>query len=374
MHILFAGGGTAGHVNPALSVADYIKKNYKDVKISYIGTAKGIESRLVPAAGFDFYTINASGFQRSVSFNSLKRNIVAVYDAVSGSVKARKLLKELKPDVVVGTGGYVSGPVLSQAAKLGIKTAIHEQNAYPGVTTKMLIPLVDKVMLAMPDAKKRLKTEKEYIITGNPIREKVMFADREEARKKLGIGNKKLVLSFGGSLGARAINNAALTLCENAIIHKDFYFYHATGKINYRDFLPRFEQKGYNENIKNVKIFEYINNMDELMAAADLIICRAGAITLGELQACGKPAVLIPSPYVAENHQYFNALTLKNDGAAELIEEKDLNGDLLLKKVLELIADDGKLANMSKCAKKGAIIDSNKRIAEVVIGLIKGDI
>ena len=374
MHILFAGGGTAGHVNPALSVADYIKKNYKDVKISYIGTAKGIESRLVPAAGFDFYTINASGFQRSVSFNSLKRNIVAVYDAVSGSVKARKLLKELKPDVVVGTGGYVSGPVLSQAAKLGIKTAIHEQNAYPGVTTKMLIPLVDKVMLAMPDAKKRLKSEKEYIITGNPIREKVMFADREEARKKLGIGNKKLVLSFGGSLGARAINNAALTLCENAIIHKDFYFYHATGKINYRDFLPRFEQKGYNENIKNVKIFEYINNMDELMAAADLIICRAGAITLGELQACGKPAVLIPSPYVAENHQYFNALTLKNDGAAELIEEKDLNGDLLLKKVLELIADDGKLANMSKCAKKGAIIDSNKRIAEVVIGLIKGDI
>lgn len=374
MHILFAGGGTAGHVNPALSVADYIKKNYKDVKISYIGTAKGIESRLVPAAGFDFYTINASGFQRSVSFNSLKRNIVAVYDAVSGSVKARKLLKELKPDVVVGTGGYVSGPVLSQAAKLGIKTAIHEQNAYPGVTTKMLIPLVDKVMLAMPDAKKRLKTEKEYIITGNPIREKVMFADREEARKKLGIGNKKLVLSFGGSLGARAINNAALTLCENAIIHKDFYFYHATGKINYRDFLPRFEQKGYNENIKNVKIFEYINNMDELMAAADLIICRAGAITLGELQACGKPAVLIPSPYVAENHQYFNALTLKNDGAAELIEEKELNGEVLLKKVLELIADDGKLANMSKCAKKGAIIDSNKRIAEVVIGLIKGDI
>lgn len=374
MHILFAGGGTAGHVNPALSVADYIKKNYKDVKISYIGTAKGIESRLVPAAGFDFYTINASGFQRSVSFNSLKRNIVAVYDAVSGSVKARKLLKELKPDVVVGTGGYVSGPVLSQAAKLGIKTAIHEQNAYPGVTTKMLIPLVDKVMLAMPDAKKRLKTEKEYIITGNPIREKVMFADREEARKKLGIGNKKLVLSFGGSLGARAINNAALTLCENAIIHKDFYFYHATGKINYRDFLPRFEQKGYNENIKNVKIFEYINNMDELMAAADLIICRAGAITLGELQACGKPAILIPSPYVAENHQYFNALTLKNDGAAELIEEKDLNGDLLLKKVLELIADDGKLANMSKCAKKGAIIDSNKRIAEVVVGLKKGDI
>ena len=374
MHILFAGGGTAGHVNPALSVADYIKKNYNDVKISYIGTAKGIESRLVPAAGFDFYTINASGFQRSVSFNSLKRNIVAVYDAVSGSVKARKLLKELKPDVVVGTGGYVSGPVLSQAAKLGIKTAIHEQNAYPGVTTKMLIPLVDKVMLAMPDAKKRLKTEKEYIITGNPIREKVMFADREEARKKLGIGNKKLVLSFGGSLGARAINNAALTLCENAIKHKDFYFYHATGKINYRDFLPRFEQKGYNENIENVKIFEYINNMDELMAAADLIICRAGAITLGELQACGKPAILIPSPYVAENHQYFNALTLKNDGAAELIEEKELNGDLLLKKVLELIADDGKLANMSKCAKKGAIIDSNKRIAEVVVGLIKGDI
>lgn len=374
MHILFAGGGTAGHVNPALSVADYINKNYKDVKISYIGTAKGIESRLVPAAGFDFYTINASGFQRSISFNSLKRNIVAVYDAVSGSVKARKLIKELKPDVVVGTGGYVSGPVLSQAAKLGVKTAIHEQNAYPGVTTKMLIPLVDKVMLAMPDAKKRLKADKEYIITGNPIRENVMFADREEARKKLGLGNKKFVLSFGGSLGARAINNAALTLCENAIKHKDFYFYHATGKINYRDFLPRFEQKGYNENIENVKIFEYINNMDELMAAADLIICRAGAITLGELQACGKPSILIPSPYVAENHQYFNALTLKNDGAAELIEEKDLNGDLLLEKVLELIADDEKLSNMSKCAKMGAIIDSNKRIAEVVVGLIKGDI
>ncbi len=370
MHILFAGGGTAGHVNPALSVADYIKKNYNDVRISYIGTKKGIESRLVPAEGYDFYTINASGFQRKLSLNSLKRNIVAVYDAISGSQKARRLLKELKPDVVVGTGGYVSGPVLSQAAKLGIRTAIHEQNAYPGITTKMLIPMVDKVMLAMPDAKKRLKKDREYIITGNPIRETVTFADRDCARHKLGLGDKKLVLSFGGSLGARAINNAAITLCKHAIKKNDFYLYHATGRVNYKDFINRFEEVGYNENIPNVKILEYIDNMDELMAAADLVICRAGAITLGELQACGKASILIPSPYVAENHQYFNALTLKNNGAAELIEEKDLTGDIMLKTVLELLEDDEKLSDMMKNAKKSAILDSNKKIADVIIGLL----
>lgn len=366
MHILFAGGGTAGHINPALAVAGYIKEQQPDTRISYIGTAQKLEAKLVPAAGYDFYTIDVAGFQRKLTFKNIYRNIIAVEKMFSSSRKARKLLKELKPDIVIGTGGYVSGPVLREAVKLGIKTAIHEQNAYPGITTKALAPNVDRVMLAMPEAEKHLNLKSKPVITGNPVRGELTRLSREHARRALGLDNERpLILSFGGSLGARPINEAVVGLIREHNGSKKYYHIHGAGKAGYETTLAalKSECKSLSDEIS---VKEYINNMDECMAAADLVICRAGAITLSELAVCGKPSILIPSPYVAENHQYHNAMTLKSCGAAEVIEEKELTQEQLTKVVLELISDKEKLARMSENAKNAAIADSKERIYNVV--------
>jgi UDP-N-acetylglucosamine--N-acetylmuramyl-(pentapeptide) pyrophosphoryl-undecaprenol N-acetylglucosamine transferase len=366
MHILFAGGGTAGHINPALAVAGYIKERHPDAKISYIGTAQKLEARLVPEKGYDFYTIDVAGFQRKITPENIIKNISAVKKAFVSSRDSKKYLQQLKPDIVVGTGGYVSGPVLKQAQKLGFKTAIHEQNAFPGVTTKMLAPGADAVMLAMPEAKKYLKLKREPIITGNPIRGELLTVKREDARKKLGLDNRPLILSFGGSLGAMRVNEAVSELIKEHNGSEKYYHIHATGKFGF---------DAFNESIKDINLSdmitvrEYINDMDICMAAADLVICRAGAITLGELQACGKPSILIPSPYVAENHQFHNAMTLKKAGAAELIEEKELSGKSLAQKVNELLQNPSHLQRMGESARKSAIIDANERIYNTIMSL-----
>ena len=368
MHILFAGGGTAGHINPALAVAGYIREKHPDAHISYIGTPDKLEAKLVPEKGYNFRTISVAGFQRKLSLKNIGRNINAAAKAVTSSIDAKKILKEIQPDVVVGTGGYVSGPVLREAVKLKIKTAIHEQNAYPGITTKMLASSVDAVMLAMPEAEKYLKLNKKPFITGNPIRSELLNISRTAAREKLGLDSRPLILSFGGSLGALKINQAVSGLIEWHNGSQRFYHIHGTGKSGYEVVKNYFSEKGIKLS-DEIDIREYISDMDVCMAAADLIICRAGAITLSELLACGKPAILIPSPYVAENHQYHNAMTLKRLGAAEIIEEKDLTTEKLIETVENLIENKPKLEAMASAAKKGAIIDANERIYEIIMRL-----
>lgn len=366
MRILFAGGGTAGHINPALAVAGYIKERHPDAEISYIGTADKLESKLVPEKGYDFYTIDVAGFQRQLSVKNIGRNINAVKKVFTSSIDSKRILNKVKPDIVIGTGGYVSGPVLREAQKCGFKTAIHEQNAFPGVTTKMLAQKANKVMLAMPEAEKYLKLNKKAVVTGNPIRGELLSISKEEARKKLGLDNRPLILSFGGSLGARRINEAVTELIKWHNGSEKFYHIHAAGKSGYNTML---------DNLKNVKLSsmiqvrEYINDMDVCMAAADLVVCRSGAITLGELQACGKPSVLIPSPYVAENHQFFNAMTLKRAGSAQVLEEKDLSGKTLIDTVSHLIENKPLLDKMGESAKKHAILDANERIYQVIMQL-----
>lgn len=367
MHILFTGGGTAGHINPALSVADYIKNEHPETKISYIGTADKLESRLVPEKGYDFYTIDVAGFQRKITFNNIKRNISALVKVLMASSRARKLLKELKPDVVVGTGGYVCGPVLREASKLGISTVVHESNAIPGVTVKMLAPIVDRVLLSTDDAKKYLKCKNEPVVTGNPVRLEIALADKASARKKLGLDSRPLVLSFGGSLGARLINEAISQLIlEN---NGDYYIIHATGRSGYNSTLELLRQGGYKQN-DNVRLLEYISDMGDYLAAADLVISRAGAITVSELQAAGKPSILIPSPYVAENHQFFNAMMLKKRGAAEIIEEKDLSGESLKRAVEALVFNDERLKCMADNAKSNLVVEANERICKVIFELL----
>lgn len=367
MKILFAGGGTAGHINPALAIAGVFKEKHPDAEIYYIGTPDKLESRLVPEKGYKFYTIEVAGFQRKPTPKNLVRNVVAVKKAISASSRCKKLLREINPDLVVGTGGYVSGPVLKQAQKLGFKTAIHEQNAFPGVTTKLLAKGADIVMLAMPEAKKYLKLNSEPLITGNPVRSELLNISKADARKKLGFDSRPVILSFGGSLGAKIINQTAIELIKWHNGTDKYYHIHGTGKGGYSTF---------NEALKDVtlsdmiSVREYITDMDICMAAADLVICRAGAITLSELQAMGKPSILIPSPYVAENHQFHNAMTLKNVGAARVFEEKDLDFKQLIKTVDELLSDKAALDSMADAAKKSAIINTNEIIYNALYQLI----
>lgn len=375
MHILFAGGGTAGHINPAIAVAAHLKNKYPDCKISYIGTKKGMESRLVPMAGYDFYTIEISGFQRKISLENIKKNVITVFRLFSSTSQSKKLLEELKPDVVVGTGGYVCGPVLRQAAKMGIKTCVHESNAFPGVTIKALSPMVDKVMLAMKAATRHLKRTDNVIITGNPIREALVSITKDEARKKLGIPlDSPVLLSFGGSLGARVINEAVIDLIKQNMSERKYYHFHGTGSSGYSAFCDELNEIGFNYDNDKIKVMEYIDNMDVLMAAADLVICRAGAMTVNELEVCAKPSILIPSPYVAENHQFHNAMAVVNAGAAEIIEEKDLTGESLVRKVNKLITDTKKLQEMQKNAKSLAIDDAVERISDVIVSLCRENI
>ena len=369
MRVLFAGGGTAGHINPAIAGAGYIRSNQPDAELYYIGRKGGMEERLVPAAGINFHGIEVSGFQRQLNWENIKYNINAASQLASASRNARRLLLDIKPDVVMGTGGYVSGPVLRQAAKLGIKCCIHEQNAFAGVANKMLAPKVDAVMLAMPDAEKYFKAKNKPIVTGNPVRESVINMTKQKARGILGMDERPMILSFAGSLGARRINETVADVMawhwkSGQIVH-----YHATGEYGVELMPKLLAEKGVDLNCENIHITEYIDNMDVMLAAADLVICRSGAITISELAVQGKPSVLIPSPNVAENHQYHNAMTLVSRGAAAIVEEKDLTGEKLTQTVSELITDKARLEKMSQNARKCAITDTNERIYRIIMKL-----
>ena len=372
MKIVFACGGTGGHINPAIAVAGTIKEKHPEAQIAFIGNRVGMEATLVPKAGYDFYPIDVAGFQRKINFTNIKRNIGAFYKMFASTAQSGKILKKLKPDVVVGTGGYACGPVLRKAHKLGIKTATHEQNAFPGVTTKLLCKTADEIMVAMPQAIKRLPENRSYVVTGNPVRSSIINMTKEEARKKLGLDNRPMILSLGGSLGARAINEAVAELIGRHGNSGKYYHYHAIGKFG-MDFMPDLiRSKGVDYESKPwLRITEYIYDMDVCMAAADVVINRAGATTLSELEVQGKTSVLIPSPNVAENHQYYNAKALSDNGAAVLIEEKDLTGDKLCDTVFGLLEDKDKLDKMSAAAKKMAVTDSNERIYNVIMKLIE---
>ena len=371
MHIIFAGGGTAGHINPAIAIAGYIRQRHPDAKISFIGNGTGMESKLAPQAGFDFYGINVAGFQRKISLKNIGRNLAAGVKMFTSTIEASRLLKELKPEMVVGTGGYVSGPVVSKAAKMRIPTVIQEQNALPGVTTKMLAPMVNAVLLAMPEAKKYIKSKNPPIISGNPVREELIQADRDESRSKLGLDDRPLILSYGGSLGARKINEAIVGVMKWHNKDAKYYHYHATGKFGIKWMPQLLKESGVDlDNNPQIHLCEYIENMSEVMAACDLVISRAGAITLSEIQAKGKASILIPSPNVSENHQYHNAMALVLRGAAIVVEEKDLTPKLLCDKIASILDNPQKREEMESAAKQGAILDSNAKIYKVIIGLL----
>lgn len=367
MRVIFAGGGTAGHINPALAIAGYLKQKQPDVEILYVGNKGGMEEKLVPKAGFDFTPIRVSGFKRSLKLSSLKANIQTTVRAVTAISESKKIIKNFKPDLCIGTGGYVSGPVLRAAAELKVPILIHEQNAFPGVANKLLSKKAEAVMLAIADAQKHMREGCNFVVTGNPVRGEIITADKEESRRKLGLDERPVVLSFGGSLGARKVNEACADIIARSGKDGKYQHIHAYGQYGLW-FPDLVKEKGTDiTQCSNLDIREYIDNMPTCLAAADVVVCRAGAITISEIQAQGKPAVFIPSPNVAENHQYHNAMALVNQKAGELIEESELSGELLMKKVDMIVSDKKKLAEYSANAKKMAIIDANERIYKIIV-------
>lgn len=367
MKVLLAGGGTAGHINPAIAIAGYIKKMEPDAQILFIGNRDGMEQRLVKQAGFPIKSVVITGFKRSLAPKDLIHNIKTVGYSFTSRSKAKKIIKEFAPDICIGTGGYVSGPVILAACNLGCKAVIHEQNAYPGVTNKMLANSVNRVMLANEDAKSRFSDKARFVLTGNPIRPAILSTKHDEAKAKLGLDDSKpIILSFGGSLGAECINRSMAELIARSAKDKKYHHIHAYGQQGtwMPDLLKSMgvDPKDYD----NLDVRQYIDNMDECLAACDLVVSRAGAITLSEVQAKGRPAVLIPSPFVAENHQYHNAMSMVNKKAAKLIEQADLTGELLIETVDSMLTDKSVLEEYRRNAQKMAITDANERIYQTI--------
>ena len=374
MRVLITGGGTGGHVNPALAIANTIKQNDPDAVIAYVGTKRGIENKLVPKAGYPMYYVDVKGIKRSLS----PSNIKAAYLALTSPIKAKKIIREFKPDIVVGTGGYVSWPVVKAASQMGIPTALHESNAIAGVAVKMLQKSVDRIYLNFEKTGESLSCDRAKLMkVGNPILGGFSSMTREEARKKLGIPDKYkyVILSYAGSMGAEKVNDAVLCLMrEFTAKHPEVYHIHATGSIELELCTSQFKEMGLDK-CENIELCEYIYDMPVRMAAADITINRAGAMTISELAATGKCSIFIPSPNVAENHQYKNAKVLSDAGAAALFEEKDLvdGAKPLIEEVEKLLSDGGEKlrAERSEKIRQFAVSDANKLIYNDLVKLAK---
>lgn len=366
MKVLFAGGGTAGHINPALSIANYIKEKDADFSARFIGTKAGLETRLVPKAGYDISYIDVQGFNRK----KLLKNVTAVRKLLKARRECRKIIQEWKPDAVVCTGGYVSGPVCMAAKKMGVPAIIHEQNVYPGLTVRGAGKYVDYVAVSFEETVRHMKQPEKCVVTGNPIRAEILRADRKDARKKLGLKEKPLVLVFGGSLGAGKINDTMLEFLPKAIHEKKFQLIFGTGERNYQDFSQRMKQAHIEPN-DEIRVISYIDNMHEVMAAADLVVSRSGAITVSELAALGKPSILIPSPNVVRNHQEQNAREFEAKGAAAVMTEKELTPDGLYQKVVEMIQNPAALQEMSKNLKPLAKTDALEKLYQLIVEIQK---
>ena len=352
MNVAFAAGGTGGHINPALAIADKLKEVFPDTKILFIGSPDGLESKLVKKAGYDFAPVKMAGIQRKLTPHNIKLNFQAVHYYLNAGKRIRKIFDDFKPDLVIGTGGYVTGTVLKTALKCGIKTALHESNSLPGVSTKMLAPKADLVMLGTEDAKKHLGECKKCVVTGNPLRNNIPIEEKSAARKRLGLPDCLTILSAGGSQGASRINEAVVHLLAYEQKKGNINHIHGYGKHGKDTFMQSLAENGVDPDNEHFIIKEYIDNMYTCMCASDLIITRAGAMTLTELMAIGRASILIPYPYAAENHQYYNALTLQNANAGRIIDDKELTGAVLIDTVTKLADDPELLKLMSENAAK----------------------
>lgn len=366
MKVVIAAAGTGGHINPGIAIANKIMEKEPDSKIIFIGTDRGLENDLVPRAGYELKQIDAYGINRKINIDNIKR----LYKTIKSIGQAKKILQEFKPDVVIGTGGYICVSVGLAAKKLNIPIVLHESNAFPGVAVKLLSKKAKKVLVGFEDAKARLTKAKEVVVTGTPTKikkEQISEFEKAKKREELGLRNDTpLVLVFGGSQGARSINQAILGIIENKLNEK-YQIIWAAGPTNYENVKNELLSKGINiDNIKNTKIMPYIYNMQEVMEISDLAVCRSGAMTITEISTLQKPAIFIPFPFATENHQEYNAKVLEKVNAAKIILDKDLTYEKLNSTINEMVKNPKELAQMGQNAGKVAKQNVEEKIYEEI--------
>ena len=373
MNIIFTCGGTAGHINPAVALANLFRERYPDCSILFVGGDKGMGTRLVPKEGYEMKTVTITNFRRSVSPSAIKHNLGTLVNMVKSDHQAKAILDDFKPDLVVGTGGYASYPVVKAAARRGIPTAVHESNAVPGLTTRALSKVADVVMVGFAESKEHYDDPSKVVVTGTPVRGDFFRRTRAEARKELGFDDDRpLLLSYWGSLGAEVMNGYMADFlrleCERG---QSFRHIHGAG----RDF-ARLTQTLAESGVSGhphpgVEVREYIYDMPLVMAAADLVLCRSGASTISELAAIAKPSVLVPSPNVTADHQTKNARILSDVGGAVLLPEKECSGEKLYEVISGLLQDGARRTDMSRKLSRLSIPDANEKIFETLKGLLR---
>jgi len=371
MKVIISAAGTGGHINPGIAIANKIKEKEPNSEIIFIGTDRGLENDLVPRAGYELKHLEAYGFKKELSIQNLKNML----KTLGSTKKAKKIIEEFNPDLVLGTGGYICGPVFAAATSKKIPTMLHESNAYPGKAVNMFAKKVDKVLVGFEDAKKRLEKAKEVVVTGTPT--KVRKIEIENSRKKeiykeLNINEKlPVVLVFGGSQGAQAINNAVRELIKDGK-NKGYQMIRAAGPKQYVDVEKYFAENNMDiEKLENVKVLPYIYNMEEMMNISDLFVCRSGAMTITEISIVGKPAIFIPLPSMSANRQEDNARVLEKLGAASIILNNELKSDNLADEINKIVADKNKMKEMGKLAEKIAPHDVEEKIYEEIMKTLK---
>ncbi|WP_458863749.1 undecaprenyldiphospho-muramoylpentapeptide beta-N-acetylglucosaminyltransferase [Acidaminobacterium chupaoyuni] len=372
MKILLTGGGTAGHVNPALAIAGYVKEKHPDAEIRYMGAEGGIEEKLVTRAGYPLDTFPLAGLSRKLTPAGIRQNISALSKANKASKKARDIMEEFKPDLVVGTGGYASFPAIRAAASKKIPCMMLEVNATPGVVVKKMASRVDCVMTSFDETAKLLPHAKKIVMTGSPVRGEILKARPNGLKARLfGEEDKPLVVSFWGSVGALYMNRKMCRYLQLCAEENKFNVVHAAGAKNYQWMPEEIEKLGVKlENCRNIDLREYIFDMEQVLCEADLVICRAGASTMAELCAAGKPAIIVPSPYVADNHQEKNARVLEKHGAAVVVTEAEATGDSIYQTVCGLLDQPEKLREMGANAKKLGKTDALEQIYQCMMHFI----
>ena len=373
MNVIFTCGGTGGHINPAISVANLLRERMPDSKILFIGAEDGMEKNLVPRAGYELETIRISNFQRKLTPAGVWHNVTTACHMAGSMQKAKKIIRAFQPDVIVGTGGYASYPALHMGAKLGIPTAVHESNAVPGLTTRMVAGHVSRIMVSLADSSNQYPDPEKVTVTGTPVGSAFLYGDREKSRAALGIGDEPLIVSAWGSLGAREMNKKIARFMVREAQDGLYRHVHATGSYGWR-WMPAYvrDQGLLLENHPWLDMREYIYNMPELLAAADLVLCRAGAGTISEVCASGTPCIMIPSPNVTDNHQEKNARVLEKRGAAVVVREKDCDGDSLYETARALLSDPERLREMRLAARRLAAVDAAEQILQVIRELAAG--
>ncbi len=371
--VIFTCGGTAGHVNPAIALAQLMHEKDPDTEFLFVGAERGLEKDLVPKAGYDFHTVHISSFHRSFKPKEIRHNLVSVYNLMRAPGEARAILRDFQPDVVIGTGGYASFPMVKAAAKAGIPTAVHESNMVPGLTTEMLEPFASRIMVGFEACRAHYKHPEKVMVTGTPVRGDFFRLTKAEAKRQLGVDDgRPLIVSFWGSLGASGMNRRMADFLALEAGKEPFHHIHGAGKSGFSTVKQLLAEKGVDlEQHPSLQLREYIYDMAPVMRAADLVLCRAGASTISELTALGVPALIVPSPYVTNNHQEKNARVLEQAGGAAVLVEQEATAQAMFQAACAILHDETRRAEMETAMASLGIRDATERIYQTILEICK---